>query len=191
MLPDFPETRFEYDQIIGHRVYLKARELSVVEQLIQSITQHEGGQHSYYQEGTGMVSEGYQRVEVEVTVKADDVPSLVGEKLFERLDSIAEEKARQSSGLFYRKMDEVTEKTGNRINAGGAPLTKELLLRMMESTEWSPESVFLTHPAAAEEMSKAWKRWQEDPAFMKQFNDLQSIKKEEWRARENCRKLVD
>jgi len=114
MLPDFPETRLEYDQMIGHRIYMRARESSVVSQLIKGITQHEGGSHAYHQEGTGTVTEGYQSVRIEISIKPDEVPSLVGDNLLKKLDSIAEEKARQLSAMFYQKMDEVTEKTGTR-----------------------------------------------------------------------------
>jgi hypothetical protein len=99
--------------------------------------------------------------------------------------------AKRTSDLFYKTMDEETEKVGNSIDAGGGPITQQMALEMHERVQWSPDSVFIAHPVMAESMSRAWQEWQTDAEFMKKFNEIDRRKKEEWRDRESNRKLVD
>lgn len=190
MLPDFPKTRVEFEQLIRHRIDAKASASSVVERLMRGIAQHEGKQHTYQQDGNKMVTEGYQQIRVEISVNVDEVPTLNGEKLIEKLDKIAEDKAQQISSMFYRKMDEVTEQSGNRFDAGGK-ITQEMGLEMMRRSTWSPDAILLAHPTAAKAMAAAWEEWQKDPEYMRQYRELDTARREEWRARENRRKLVD
>jgi len=190
MIPDFPSIRKELDDAIELNLRKSARSKSVVATLVRGVTQHEGKVHSFHQEGTGTVQSGYTAMEAISTVNFEEVPNLIGDRLSQKLDEISSSMAKQMSAQFYSTMDEITEKTGNRVDSGGGPLTKELALEVLRMSMWSPDSVFITHPVMAESMVKSWAEWQTDREFMKEYEQVSSIKREEWRARESDRKLV-
>jgi hypothetical protein len=191
MLPDFPGIRRALDDAARYRVHMKTRSKSVIGALVHSITQHEGAQHSYHQKGTGTITQGYQAMSARFEISMAEVPHLIGEKLEARIDAMADEMARQTSHLFYETIGRETAKVGNSIDAGGGPMTQEMVLDMMERVDWSPDSVFIAHPVMAEAMQELWKEWEKDAAFMKKVKEVEYRKKEEWRDRESNRKLVD
>lgn len=191
MLPDFPAMRRILDDAARFRLHMKARSMSVIASLIPSITQHEGSLMSYHQVGTGTITHGYDELITPLQFPLEEIPSMVGEKLEAKLDALADVMAKQTSDLFYKKMDEITARTGNSIDLKGGPITQQIMLEMYELTDWSPSSVFIAHPVMAEEIGKKWQEWQTDAGFMKKFTEIDRRKKEEWRDRESNRKLVD
>jgi hypothetical protein len=103
-----------------------------------SITQHEGTLHSYEQiteSGTRSITEGLQEIAVPIEVKIEEIPEMVGEKLFARIDAIAEDAARQVSQQTFRKMAEVTRESGRTVDAAGGPPTKEIWLELFEKID--------------------------------------------------------
>ena len=169
--------------------------------LAGAITQHEGILHSYEQttdSGIRSITEGMQEIAVPIEVKIEEIPELVGEKLFARVDAIAEETARQVSQVTFRKMDEVTREAGMTVDAAGGPPTKEIWLEMFQKMEidfdpktGKPELTLVMHPVMAEAMQRLWGEWKEASDFMRRYNELLTEKREEWRDRESRRKLVD
>jgi hypothetical protein len=190
MLPDFPSLRKTLDDAAFLRIHASTREQWPILKSIRGITQHEGVDHSFRQEGFGTIVQGSEMHQVRVEIKLAEVPHLVGDNLARKLDEIAADMARQASVQFYSRLAEDSEKVGNAFNAGGKPISQELALQMLERVEWTPQSVFLAHPTTAEAMGKQWREWEKDRAFMKKYNELMSRKKEEWRDRESNRKLV-
>ena len=201
MLPDFPKSRLEFQKKLSLRVYLASQAKSPLRALGRSITQHEGVLHSYEQitdSGIRSVTEGMQEVTVPIEVKIEEIPELVGEKLLARVDAIAEETARQVSQITFRKMDQVIREAGMAVDAAGGPPTKEIWLEMFEKMEMDfdpvtgrPEVTMVLHPVMAQTMKKLWSEWEQDMVFMKRYKELLAEKREEWRDRENRRKLVD
>ena len=201
MLPDFPKSRRELYQRLRLRMDLAVQTKSPLRALGTSITQHEGMLHSYEQiteRGIRSVTEGMEEVAVPIEVKIEEIPDLVGDKLFAKLDAIAEEAARQVSRITFHKMDEVTREADMTVDAAGSPPTKEIWLEMFQKMQidfdektGKPELTMIMHPVMAEAMKKLWSEWENDPLFMKRYNELLAQKREEWRDRESRRKLVD
>jgi hypothetical protein len=201
MLPDFPKTRREISQRLRLRMDLSVQAKSPLRMLGSRITQHEGTLHSYEQitdSGIRSVTEGLQEVAIPIEVPIEEIPELVGDKLFARIDAIAEDAARQVSQLTFRKMDEVTRESGMVVDAAGGPPTQEIWLQMFENMEidfdpstGKPEVTIVMHPVMAEAMQKLWGEWQTDAGFMKRYNELLTQKREAWRDRESRRKLVE
>lgn len=201
MLPDFPKARRELYQKLRLQMDLTVQAKSPLRALGRSITQHEGTTHSYEQlTGSGIrsVTEGLEEIQVPIEVKIEEIPELVGDKLFARLAAIADEAARQVSQITFRKMDEVTREADMAVDAAGSPPTKEIWLEMFQKMEidfdaksGKPELTIVMHPVMAEAMKKLWIEWETDPLFIKHYNELLAQKREEWRDRESRRKLVD
>jgi hypothetical protein len=197
MLPDFPKTKSEISKILSARVRDKVRELSPFASLPSAFVQHEGNVHSYPQEGFGTVTDGFEHFEVPLQVKIEELRSLVGDRLLQKIDGLAEEMARKTSEHGYRALDRVTEKAGNRLDAGGKPFDQEMFLAMMEKVDLTfdasgkPDFVLLMHPDMASGIAEKGQHWEQDPEFKKRYDDLLEVKREAWRDRESNRKLVD
>ncbi|MBS1805504.1 MAG: hypothetical protein JST28_19245 [Acidobacteria bacterium] len=191
MLPDFPTLKKILDDVAFLRIDAATREKWPILNTIRGFTAHEGAEHSFLQEGFGTIVQKPEAHQARVEIKFAEVPDLIGERLHLKLDGIATEMAKQAAAQFYARLGEETAKVGNAIDAEGKPMSQELALRMLERVEWTPDSIFLAHPTMAEALGKQWKEWEKDRAFMKQYNEIMSRKKEQWRDRESNRKLVD
>lgn len=201
MLPDFPKTRRELAEKLRLHLRLRVQEKSPLAALGREYTQHEGKAFSYEQiidEGKRIVKEGFEEMLVPVRFEFKDIPDLVGEVLFRKLDELAEAFAKQTSQLGYRRLNEATQLAGTAIDAGGQPFTQELFLQGENARDWEfdpltdkPEGVYLAHPQTAERMHRIWQEWEKDLVFMKRVAELRARKHEEWRDRESRRKLVD
>ena len=166
MLPDFPKSRLEIRQKLRLRMDLTVQAKSPLRALAGAITQHEGLLHSYEQitdGGIRSITEGMQEIAVPIEVKFEEIPELVGDKLFARVDAIAEEAARQVSQMTFRKMDEVTREAGMTVDAAGSPPTKKIWLEMFQKMDidfdpktGKPELTLVMHPVMAEAMQKLW-----------------------------------
>lgn len=102
--------------------------------------------------------------------------------------------------LFRARMDEITERTGNRVDAGGQPFSGEMFLKLLETTEIEFDDdgkpdlssrVFVVHPDMAEPLQQKLKEMESDSDFQAKYGELMRRKWEEWRDRESNRKLVD
>lgn len=201
MLPDFPKSRNEIHKRLLLRMHLASQAKTPLRDLGMSVTQHEGVIHSYEQEmweGTRTVTEGFHEISVPIHVEIDDIPQLVGAKLFERIDAIADDVARQQSQITFQMLDRVTREAGTSVDAAGGPPTKELWLEMLQRgqldfdpTTKRPEITFISGVGMAETMRRLWSEWEEDIDFMKRYHGILAEKYEEWRDRESRRKLVD
>lgn len=200
MLPDFPKSRKELSERLRLHLRMRVQDKSPFAALVNQFTQHEGTTFSYEQilgNDTRIVEEDFEEISVPIRVEIKEIPYLAGDKLFAKLDSLADDMARQTSQLGFSKLDEVTRIAGTSINAHGKPFTQELFIELEEAHECdfdpvtkAPEGVYLAHPDTAEWMHKLWQEWEKDKAFMERIADIRARKYEEWRDRESRRKLV-
>lgn len=162
-----------------------------------SITQHEGDTHSYEQHGSGIVEEGFNKYEIPIEIKYTEIPELIGGRLLEKVDNIAEELARQTSQAGFLKIDQELTKVGNVVSAGGKPISQDVFFEMLEKMEMvfddtgRPDITFVLHPETYKLLRPKMEEWQQDPEFQKRYSELISLKREAWLDRENNRKLVD
>jgi hypothetical protein len=197
MLPDFPKTKSEISKLLSARVRRKTEQNSFFASLPRAFTQHEGNVYSYPQEGFGTITEGFEHFEVPLKVEIDELRTLVGDRLLEKVDSIAEEMARKTSEHGYRVLDQATQKAGTHIDAEGKPFDSEMFLAVLERVELSfgadgkPDLVLLMHPVMAEALREKEELWERDPAFKKRYDEIMMLKREAWLDRESDRKLVD
>ncbi|HEV2350394.1 MAG TPA: hypothetical protein VG028_11170 [Terriglobia bacterium] len=197
MLPDIPRTKEEILKKLQLFMHDKVQELWPLAKMIRSVTQHEGQVHSYEQEGGQIVSQGYEEFASPIEVRIDEVPTLVGKCLMEKLSAVAEDIARKQAALFYQRMTEITTAVGNSIDAQGQPLSQDLFLESLARREVDfdsagrPKGTIVAGPLMAREFEKKLAEWSQDAAFRKRHEAILSQKHEEWRDRESNRKLVD
>jgi hypothetical protein len=201
MLPDFPKSRKELSEQLRLRLLLRVQEKSIFGRIRRQIQQNDGKHFSFEQildVGKRIVNEGYEEMRIPIQFKLEEIPKLVGDALFEKLDGLADDIAAQTSQFGFRKMEEACRQAGTAFDAGGQPFTKEMFLQAEEAREWGfdpqthrPEGIYVAHPDTAKRMHDLWKSWEQDRDFMKKVEELRSRKYEAWRDRESCRKLVN
>ena len=126
-------------------------------------------------------------------VKSEEVETMTHEMVLDKINHLAEKMAEKVRISFYETLSGTAEEAGNTTSLEGEPLTIDVFLEMLEKMHISFDKEgnpsYLTfaaspevRPALVEIISQA----EADP----RYQELMERKKEEWRVRENNRKLV-
>ena len=166
---------------------------------IKTRMQYEGRSMRYEQVGYGEKLEDLNHQSFPIEIKFDEVPTLLGEKLDEKLEGLARAVGEHQMKTFIAKHEETTEMTGNRMDAGGRVMDGALLLDTIEAMPADfdkdgnilPTSKFLTHPSMMETYRAAIREIENDTELKSRQRDIHAKQYSEWIDRENRRKLVD
>jgi hypothetical protein len=197
MLPDFPTTKAEVMKGIAQRITALELQIAPVFARMSSYVQYEGRRLDYEQAEFGTKEQQAEDHQVPFQIRVDEVPHLFGQNLDDKLIGIATQTAEAKMKMFYARMDEATEQTGNRFNAEGKPISGKMLLDMMEKGEWGFDESgksnmsFLVHPAMLPALKKASDEVENDPALKRRSDDISRRQYGRWLDRENRRELVD
>lgn len=132
----------------------------------------------------------------ETTMHFDEIESVDVIFIMKKAEEIAEQFARQFSQHLFHIMDEVTAKTGQRVDAQGTPLTNEVIMEMLSKMqidfEKSPHGdlMIVTAPQMAQRFQALERELNENPELSKKMNDLMEKKRDEFREREINRNLA-
>lgn len=198
MLPDFPEVKKHAGTLFLRAV---TRQIPVHEPILRGI------RHTRVHEGcTAMLTRAdqstdkieFQKASAELSVSRDQMRRITVEQLMEHAAHMAEQFAGQQVQLMIARLSEAIDAVGNAVSAKeiGA---KEAFLEMERriQMEFDPETlqpknlVFLLHPDQVETFKAQAEEWEKDPEFVAERKRIRQRKLEEWRARENRRKLAD
>jgi len=197
MLPDFPALKDEILKIILAKLRQRVDSGDPVLSEIKHFRQREGSQMRYEQYGGTTVQEGFEKIGTEFSVLPGEVPTLVGEKLDAKLDEMAQDLIARSAKSFFKKVGESSEKAGTSIDAGGKPISPELLLDMMDSVQMefgpdgSPTQSFVIHPDMFPALKKVSEQIENEPELKRRNAEILERQREAWAARESNRKLAD
>lgn len=197
MLPDFPALKAELQKVITAGLRKRVDTGDPVFSQAKRVTQHEGKQMRYEQHGGGIVQEEFEEIGARFEVAVTDVPTLVGEKLDKKLEEIAQELISTSAKAFFRKMGETCQKAGMSMDAGGKPVSPEMLLEMISAVQMEfgpdgkPTHSFILHPDMLPAVKKVAEQIENDPELKRRHAEILERQREAWAARENNRKLVD
>ena len=194
MLPDFIELKLKLAKGITRYAREKTKGEFVIGQLVRTKRQHEGKSlsiktfdghesHTEYKE----VSSGFKVDKPEIIEKGIFA-------FFNKLDKMAADMAKQQSEIFYEKMAEVTDMTGNVVDCKNEGLSGKALLAALEKIQVDfdekglPEGLsFVFHPSLKGKIAEI----NADLEVKKAWDALMAKKKGEWHDRESNRKLVD
>ena len=127
-------------------------------------------------------------------MRKTDLPALL-----EKLSDLAKRMAEAQETMLFSRVSAAAEAVGNTVDAGG-DFKPEHFLEMVEKVQMdfdpatgepSKGQVFVMHPDTAAKVVPKVKAWENDPAFKAEYDRIVAKKREEWRAREDRRKLVD
>jgi hypothetical protein len=108
-----------------------------------------------------------------------------------------EDLARQQFEGAIAEVGRAVDRIGNTLNMGGEPLCEEHIFRALEriAIEFDEAGqprmpTLMTGPLQGERVKEVLGRIESQPHLRRRFDQVLSRKREEWRARESCRKLV-
>ena len=100
-------------------------------------------------------------------------------------------------GFIMEQDREISEKAGTSIDAGGKPVSPEMLLDMMSAVQMefepdgTPSQSFVIHPDMFPALKKVSDQIENDPELKRKNTEILERQREAWAARESNRKLVD
>jgi hypothetical protein len=199
LLPDFPELKAELDNYLRVKLRRKMDARDSVVSQVRQYTQHEGLLQQYKQLGPDgkVVEEGFEVLSTEFNTTIAEIPTLIGNNLEKKLDEIAEKTAANLAAAFYKRVGKACQEVGNSVNAGGKPLSAEMLLQMMDRVEMEfdetgkPTTALVFHPNMTESFKKVAEQIENDPQLKRRADAILAGKREAWAARESNRKLAD
>jgi len=198
MLPDFSEFKAELDKVILARLRKAINSKDPVLSSIRSFTQHEGRLMRYEQRPSGdTVEEGFDKVSVDFTISASEVPTFFGPNLDRKLNEVADKAVRQMAQSFFKKIEETSKQAGTTTDAKGQPLTPQLLLETMDKAQvefdaaGNPTTTLVVHPNMVQALKKLNEQIESDPELKRQYEQSLRQQRAAWAAREDNRKLVD
>ena len=197
MFPDFPKLKERLLRIalIGYRQRVRSDGLIGA---IKSLHYFEGRTLQIGDVDGNIEKSSFQDISIPIEVNRAELIERGFQAFVDALNKAVEAMQQQLAGAFYAKMDEITRKTGNVVDAHGKPFSGELFLDSLEKVsidfddDGKPDfPSCVVAPELYGYIKAHAPEWEADPAFQARHAEIIARKREEWRDRESNRKLVD
>jgi len=197
MLPDFPGLKDK-----GREALTKLmRDLSRQDGLIALIPRGRDFEGDKMSSGTvdGQVRDSeYTTIQTETSIPIEELIEKGFLAHIEHARKAAADMQRQETQMIFKQLIEVTEKTGNKVDNTGRPLTFETYLDLLNKVwiEFDDNGkpfmpTLVGGPAVSQKFKELMPQWAVDPEFNAKLETIFVNKKKEWDDRESHRKLVD
>jgi hypothetical protein len=198
MMPDFPEFKSKLRSLLLRA--MKKRVL-VHEPLLAGIGRscvHEGSAATLTRGDESTSEVDFTSTTAELSIPADQMRRITFEELMAHIDRMAAQFAEQQTTMLFQAIKRATDEVGNTVSAAelGQKEAFVELYRKIEM-EFDPDTLEPTNMRIvmgrheAEQFLASATNWECDPEFIAEMDALKQKKIEEWRAREDRRKLVD
>lgn len=198
MLPTYPRFAKAAGEAMNRRFRAVHNSHLGPMQGMQRIIHHEGLRGRFVDKGDDdavVVTPVEHSVSTSITF--DEVMHGDFSALVAKLDGAAAEMAGSSMRLLLQRMDEAVEKTGNKLDMRGQPLTVDSILKMLAMVQidftQAGEPILpsmLVHPDMVPKLKKLEEESKADPTFERRRSEIIEKQREAWRAREADRRLV-
>jgi|SRR5712664_1239202 len=198
MLPDFPLVKAQLERNLLLWALQQIPQIAPLLGEIRTFHQHEGksGKLARVDESTDEIK--YAPHQFGFTLTRDEMRRTDLPVLFAKLKELAERMAEAQETLMFARIGEAVEAVGNTVDAGGDFQPKHLF-EMIEKMQmdFDPETgeptghILTMHPDTLKKVAPKIKEWEKDPAVTAEYERILAKKREEWRVREDRRKLVD
>jgi hypothetical protein len=198
MLPDYPAQKARLLRFWTTYLRQKEREYLGYFATAPIHTHYEGDRWTIQREDGTSSESTYREIEAEMSIPTDEVANLTPDRIARELDSVAQDLARKMRQGIMEDLNQAIDRAGTAVDAKGGPLTKEAFLRLLDRMLLAfdkdgsliPPAIVM-HPRMWEAYEEEMKSWEQDPEFIALHEEIVERKREQWRARESCRKLVD
>jgi hypothetical protein len=198
LLPDFPKEKKKLMERWNQYLVRKHQEYLGFFSTINSYRHYEGKEWLMERPDGSLDSSEYRLIEAEFIINDSEVPYLTPLQIAEKIDRVAEEMAKNQAHHLLQTIHEAAIAVGNIVDSGGQPLTKELFLKVVDRIMMEFDRAgnpqypsIVMHPDLWESIKDDAQHWETDVEFMAKHKAILDRKREEWRVRENHRKLAD
>jgi hypothetical protein len=195
MLPDWPIPKQAIFKIIRRLMQARARGMSVVGGAPQQPV-FEGHALSI-RRADGVVDQSdFHLASGEANIPVEAVKSGRLEDMVNALMPVSTEIGAAMAKSMYQTIEAGVKSVGNELNAGGKPITAELILDALERVlvdfdDGQPKwPTIVIHPALSDRLKAEEARFDSEPALAQRLAEITERKRGEWRAREASRVLV-
>ncbi|OIR16017.1 hypothetical protein GALL_35210 [mine drainage metagenome] len=197
MLPDLPELKNDLNSLLMD--YVKAQvklRMPGLNEVPQHII-HEGMRMRILRADGSVDDSQLKLASSEILIGADEVPVMGPKERTSKLDSLAEDMARQISQHAFASLNETLDQAGQVVNQGRRPLDADGILAMFDKMQidfdehGSPKNIsVIVGPNTFASAKKEFERLSSEPELRARHEELMQKKWMEWRDREATRKLV-
>ena len=195
MLPDYSETKKLFSRFFQAYARRKARDISPLAAAKMRYL-HEGRGMKVVRADQSESNMGMQQVSSMIEIKHDEIPDFTFEKAIAKYDEMILDIVRKQTGIALGRLNEDIPKSQS-VDGKGKKLDAEIILQMLETIqmEFFPDGrphvmQFVGGLISPERLKAVDEEFQNNPELQKRHKELIERKREEWRAREACRKLV-
>jgi len=160
--------------------------------------QHEGTTHRYNTVEGQERSTNYQEIMLEFGLDRAQIVDMEFDDLLKLVIEKGREFGGQRARYHYQVINEVTEETGNVVDAKGQPVTLELLFEMFEGLHVAFDErgnprlpTIVIHPNMAPRFQELVQQADADEASKVRMAEIIERKRKEWNEEQDRRKLVD
>jgi len=201
VFPDYPATKRHLQKEFTAAIRKETKKDPLIS-LIHVRQSYEGNAFTFTTDDGFSQTGTYKELSTKFEISNDEILKRGPEAYFSRVPQIAKEWVEKESRLLFQMMDEVTERTGNVVNAESKPLSPELILAALDKVAISFDEfgnailpALVVHPDKLEGMKKEFQKYESDPLFKLKYKLKYKLiidkKRREWLDRESDRKLVD
>lgn len=197
MLPDFREIKRQIADDLTNRLRSEQRQDSL-SSLFQQFRQHEGDRFTMIREDQTEHTNRYRQVEVEGTLKVDDILRSGTKAVRDMLDTMSEGLAKDEAQAFMSMMDQATEEAGTVVHGKGQLFSAEHFIEAILKMELSFDDngnwdmpTMVMHPSQEARFRSVMKQIDDTTDLKARVTAIVDTKREEWLAREARRTLVD
>ena len=193
MLPDFLKAKASLETMLNYQMELaRLSHLGPLAAIRESVV-FEGNKTTIIREDGSVEEMGFEEITAELQVNFAEVETMTHEMVRDKINRLAKEIAEKKAKFAYEQIGKAAKDAGNVVSADGQPSSIEMLCEMFEKMDLDFDeagnpsgTMFVASPKLVEAIS----RTEADPETAKRDQALIDQKREEWRVRENNRKLV-
>ena len=199
MLPDFLKVKARLETMLNYQMELARLSHPGPLAAIRESVVFEGNKITIIREDGSVDEMGFEEITAELQVNFAEVETMTHEMVLDKINRPAKEIEEKKAKFAYEQIGKAkaAEDAGNVVSADGKPSSIEMLFEMLEKIDLDFDeagnpsgTMFVAHPKLFPAIAKAISQAEAYPETAKRYQELMDQKREEWRVRENNRKLV-
>lgn len=195
MLPDYPEIKKKiFDayttrmkNIIRHAPFDDVAKHTIFEGHRNRIICHDGT----------VDDTEFKEVASDISIDLKNFDNTTVEDILKKIDECAIEMGKQQSQHLFKIIAKTVESVGNTVECNGEPFAPKHIFEMLEKIEISFNKdntpnfpSFVAAPSITKKFYEVLKMIEDNPELKEKMDKILENKRNEWRDRENSRKLV-
>ncbi len=197
MLPDYPEAKrvlYEASMRTAACVAENQEKHEFMRNFPLAHEMHEGSDSIMHAINNALSPKGMAKLSFSVSASTREMENWSAKEALDFLVEMHSKMIGEKTKLFFTRMNEYTEESGQVVDGAGLPL-EEVMLRSIEKigVDFSEDGqpIMPSFVVGKGTLKQQMMDLENSPDFKRKFNDIITRKYDEWRDREADRKLAD